>query len=85
MTLPSSAFHAGRAQSGLVLQTPRLELIAATLPLIETELAGARQLAAVLGAEVGAWPPPGNDEGTLGWSVNKLREHPECGASMCGM
>ena len=60
------------------MQTPRLELIAATLPLIETELAGARQLAAVLGAEVGAWPPPGNDEGTLGWSVNKLREHPEC-------
>jgi RimJ/RimL family protein N-acetyltransferase len=61
----------------LVLRTPRLELVAATLPLIETELAGAAQLARSLDAEAGEWPPPLNDENSLRWTVDKLRKHPE--------
>jgi [ribosomal protein S5]-alanine N-acetyltransferase len=61
----------------LVLRTSRLELVAATLSLIETELAGAAQLARSLDAESGAWPPPLNDEKSLRWTAEKLRAHPE--------
>ena len=61
----------------LKLRTPRLEIVAASLPLIETEAQGAVKLAAMLDAEIEDWPPPGNDENSLQWSVEKLRAHPE--------
>ena len=61
----------------LKLSTGRLELIAATLPLIETEAAGTPNLSTALNAEIEGWPPPGNDENSLQWSVEKLRAHPE--------
>lgn len=59
------------------LHTGRLELIAATLPLIETEAAGTADLSTALNAEIETWPPPGNDENSLQWSVEKLRAQPE--------
>jgi RimJ/RimL family protein N-acetyltransferase len=70
---------AGRQPSTgkLVLRTPRLEIIAATLPLIEAEIAGPDHLAAFLQAEVGSWPPPLNDENSLRWTYEKLAAHPE--------
>ena len=61
----------------LKLRTPRLEIVAASLPLIETEAQDAVKLAATLNAEIEDWPPPGNDENSLRWSVEKLRAHPE--------
>jgi len=61
----------------LPLRTGRLELIAATLPLIEAEAAGTANLSTALNAEIEAWPPPGNDENSLQWSIDKLRAHPE--------
>jgi len=61
----------------LVIHTPRLEVIAATLPLIELELSGASRLAVALNAEVAAWPPPLNDENSLRWTAERLRAHPE--------
>lgn len=62
------------------LHTGRLELIAATLPLIETEAAGIANLSNALNAEIETWPPPGNDENSLRWSVEKLRANPDhCG------
>ena len=70
---------AGRQPSTgkLVLRTPRLEIIAATLPLIEAEIAGSKRLAAELQAEVATWPPPLNDENSLRWTYEKLAAHPE--------
>lgn len=61
----------------LRLETKRLELIAATLPLIEAELAGRANLSSMLSAEIEAWPPPGNDANSLQWSVDKLRANPD--------
>jgi hypothetical protein len=61
----------------LALRTPRLEIIAATLPLVEAELAGPDHLAASLQAEVGSWPPPLNDENSLRWTYEKLTARPE--------
>ena len=80
MTSPLSTHDALGAPLNreLVLHTPRLEIVAATLALIEAELAGPQQLATALRAEFSGWPPPGNDESTLNWSVSKLREHPDC-------
>lgn len=61
----------------LRLQTPRLELIAATLPLVEAEIAGPARLADLLHAEVGSWPPPLNDANSLQWTFERLRQNPE--------
>jgi RimJ/RimL family protein N-acetyltransferase len=61
----------------LRLQTGRLEIVAATLPLIEAEVAGTANLSSMLNAETESWPPPGNDENTLQWTVERLRAHPE--------
>ncbi len=61
----------------LRLRTPRLEMIAATLPLVEAEILGPAHLAELLSAEVEAWPPPLNDENSLLWTFQKLQENPE--------
>lgn len=60
----------------LRLRTDRLELIAATLPLIETEVTATANLLTALEAEIEAWPPPGNDESSLTWTVERLRANP---------
>jgi ribosomal-protein-alanine N-acetyltransferase len=60
----------------LRLRTARLELIAATLSLVEAELAGPQHLAELLQAEVEAWPPPLNDENSLRWTFQKLQANP---------
>jgi len=80
MTTPwasASEMSAAKSDAQLVIHTPRLEIIGATLPLIEIELSGAGKLAAAFNAEVSAWPPPLNDENSLLWTVNKLRSNPE--------
>jgi ribosomal-protein-alanine N-acetyltransferase len=61
----------------LTLRTPRLELIAGTLPLVQAEVAGTDHLAAMIKADVESWPPPGNDENSLRWTLDKLQAHPE--------
>ena len=61
----------------LRLRTARLELIAATLPLVEAEISGPARLGELLQAEVGAWPPPLNDENSLRWTFQKLQADPE--------
>ena len=61
----------------LRLLTARLELIAATLPLVEAETAGAAHLGNLLQAEVEAWPPPLNDEHSLRWTFEKLQANPD--------
>jgi len=61
----------------LRLRTERLELVAATLALVEAELAGSQHLGRLLQAEVESWPPPLNDEHSLRWTIDKLRAHPE--------
>jgi ribosomal-protein-alanine N-acetyltransferase len=66
-----------RRSNPLILRTPHLEIVAATLALIETEVSGPKSLAAALNAEVGAWPPPMNDESSLRWTVEKLKAHPD--------
>lgn len=63
--------------SPLRLRTARLELIAATLPLIEAEMAGPEHLGELLRADVGTWPPPLNDENSLCWTFQKLQAKPE--------
>src|SRR5262249_22725871 len=68
---------AGNRATDLVLRTTRLELVAATLSLVEAEITGSSQLAVMLQAEVQCWPPPLNDENTLRWTVEKLRNDPE--------
>jgi len=60
----------------LRLQTDRLELTAATLSLIEAEASGVTNLAALLDVDVDSWPPPGNDESSLNWTVEKMRANP---------
>ena len=61
----------------LRLRTARLEMIAATLPLVQAEIAGPAHLGELLSAEVETWPPPLNDEKSLRWTFQKLQENPE--------
>jgi ribosomal-protein-alanine N-acetyltransferase len=61
----------------LRVRTPRLELIAATLPLITAEVAGAAELARNLDAELQSWPPPLNDASSLQWTYEHLKAEPE--------
>lgn len=64
-------------EGSLRLRTSRLEIIAATLPLIEAEVEGSAKLASMLQTEVDSWPPPGNDASSLRWTYEKLKADPE--------
>jgi ribosomal-protein-alanine N-acetyltransferase len=75
--MSSSPIPGETSDSPLFLRTSRLELIAATLPMIEAEVAGVDNLSAMLNVKVEAWPPPGNDANSLGWTLEKLQAHPE--------
>src|SRR5579864_954294 len=59
------------------LTSPRLEITAATLPLVETEVASPAKLAAALNADLETWPPPLNDESSLRWMYEKIKANPE--------
>ncbi|TMQ64479.1 MAG: GNAT family N-acetyltransferase [Candidatus Eisenbacteria bacterium] len=62
------------------LETQRLTLVAATLPMLRAELARPEEFARLLGAEVAApWPPPLNDEQSNRWMIRLLEEDPEIG------
>ena len=61
----------------LRLRTARLELIAATLPLVEAEIADVAHLGDLLQAEVETWPPPLNDANSLQWTLQKLQANPD--------
>lgn len=61
----------------LIVLSERLELIAATLSLIEAEMSSSIKLAFLLRAEIESWPPPLNDEQSLRWTFERLRSHPQ--------
>jgi ribosomal-protein-alanine N-acetyltransferase len=77
LKMSSSPIPAPVQTAQLILRTSRLVLVAATLSLIETEMSGATNLAASLNAELESWPPPGNDESSLRWTLEKMQAHPE--------
>jgi [ribosomal protein S5]-alanine N-acetyltransferase len=80
LPIQSKSTAATASDEKLVLRTPRLEIVAATLSLIETEASNLVRLGDILNAEIENWPPPGNDANSLQWSVEKLRADPEhCG------
>ena len=59
--------------AALLTRTPRLELVAATLDLIEAELAGPEALGALLGVPVpGSWPPGEYDRDALEFFTSRL-------------
>src|ERR1043165_7163994 len=64
-------------QKTLIVRSERLELIAATLPMIEAEMSTAVHLGSLLRAEISNWPPPLNDEQSLRWTFAHLRSYPQ--------
>ncbi len=75
--MASSPSSSQASAAPLTLRTPRLELIAATLPLVQAEVAGTEHLVAMIKVDVERWPPPENDENSLRWTLDKLQAHPE--------
>jgi len=62
------------------LETRRLTLVAATLPMVRAELARPDEFARLLGVEVAApWPPPLNDEQSNRWMIRYLEENQDAG------
>lgn len=61
----------------LHLRTERLDLVAATLELVQAERVGPAHLEKKLGAHVPpSWPPPLNDEESLRWTSAQLARDP---------
>lgn len=62
----------------LTLNTPRLELVAATADLARAEMDDVPALARRLDATVAAeWPPPLNDRDSQAWTLRFLEQHPD--------
>jgi len=62
------------------LETDRLILVPATLPMLRAELTRPEEFARLLGAEVAApWPPPLNDEQSNQWMIRYLEENQDAG------
>jgi len=60
-----------------IINTPRLQLIAASHKLGEAELVDRREFSRLLDAEIpDNWPPPDNDETTMKWFQDRLNENP---------
>lgn len=60
------------------IETERLELVHATLEMVQAEADDRAKLAAMLGAAVPRdWPPEFNDADTLAFTLRKLQECPE--------
>lgn len=69
------ASHRVSSPSPPPIRTPRLDLVAATAEVLEAELRGHAELAAVLDARVPqAWPPPLYDEDAVQWALKCLRD-----------
>jgi ribosomal-protein-alanine N-acetyltransferase len=67
-----------RYESGLRIQTARLELFAATVDLAKAEVNNISQLAMMLRCDVPTdWPPPLNDEGSQRWFLRMLEADTE--------
>lgn len=67
-------------ESALRLETERLVLVSATLPMLRAELSRPEELALLLGADVEApWPPPTNDEQSNKWMIRYLEENKGAG------
>jgi len=59
------------------IPTSRLVLVAVTLDMQVAELEDRNRFATHLDADVPVdWPPPLNDEASMHWTLNYLREHP---------
>lgn len=66
--------------SALRLETARLILVSATLPMLRVELSRPEEFARLLGAEIAApWPPPLNDEQSNQWMIRYLEENQDAG------
>lgn len=60
-----------------ILRTSRLDLVAATAPVLMAEMEGPDALARLLEARVGAdWPPALYDAEALEWSLDQVRADP---------
>ena len=58
------------------LETRRLSLVAATLPMLRAELTRPDEFARLLDVEVASpWPPPFNDEQSNQWMIRYLEEN----------
>lgn len=61
-----------------MIQTARLDLVPATVEILEAELASPAELAEILGVEIpGSWPPPLYDADATRWMLALLRESRE--------
>ena len=59
-----------------LLETPRLILVPATLPMLRAELTQPDEFVRLVGAEVAApWPPPLNDEQSNRWMIRYMEEN----------
>ena len=64
----------------LVIRTARLELVAATLEIVEADLHRRDELPALLRAEIGeGWPPPLCDVPAMEWLKRSLQNDPMLG------
>jgi [ribosomal protein S5]-alanine N-acetyltransferase len=64
--------------SNLRLQTPRLELVAATVEMLQADLAGREKLAEALGVEVpAAWPPINWEREPIEYLIHWIQRRPD--------
>ena len=58
----------------VLIQTPRLDLVAASAPFLLAEMEGAAALSRLVGARVSEeWPPPLFDADALEWALDQVR------------
>jgi RimJ/RimL family protein N-acetyltransferase len=62
------------------IETERMTLIPATLPMLRAELTRPEEFSRLLEAEVASpWPPPLNNEASNQWMIRQLEQNPETG------
>ncbi|MGH7681994.1 MAG: GNAT family N-acetyltransferase, partial [Candidatus Eiseniibacteriota bacterium] len=62
------------------IETERMTLVPATLPMLRAELTHPEEFARLVGAEIAQpWPPPLNDEASNQWMIRHLEQNPETG------
>ena len=77
MASSSTTSFESPAQETLTARSEHLELIAATLPLVQAEMSSGVKLGSLLRAEIENWPPPLNDEHSLQWTFERLQSYPQ--------
>ena len=66
------------------LETKRLTLVPATLPMLRSELTNPAEFARLLGAQIASpWPPPLNDEQSNQWMIRCMEQ--DVGGGIWGM